>query len=145
MTADTKIRRSFCLFRSNSDGAVAVEYALVSLLFFTTLFMTIESARLFWAWNSLQSGVEKSARYYLTHTSAQDDELETYITDHMTDMYVDTSNLNVAVTKETVNGVNFIQIDGTYVFDMLGYCIPGGAVSITLTSSTRLPTGSSSS
>jgi Flp pilus assembly protein TadG len=60
--AQQLMRRGHCSRRSASRGASAVEFALVSLVFFTVLFGAMEMARLLYYWNSAAEVTRLGAR-----------------------------------------------------------------------------------
>jgi len=132
-------------FWRRDDGTAAVEFALVGVLFFITLLTFVEVGRIFWTWNSLQHSVSKAARYYLTHKTLTDQEIEELVEDNLAAMRLDVTHLEVTVDDDTASGINFIVIDAVYTFELLGYFLPSGVTSIDLTTTTRLPIDSSAS
>ncbi len=133
--------RNFLLQRylADRDGATAVEFALISALFFTFIFGIIETGRIFWTMNTLQYAVEQTARYALVNSDATAEELTDVAADSMTGVQVDTTDLNVVVTNTTVSGIDFIEVDGTYAYQLWVPLLPAEMQNMTLTASTRQP------
>lgn len=129
--------KKFLKYTRNENGATAVEFAMVSVLFLTFIFGIIETARLVWTWNTLQYAMGQTVRYALTHANAPGSELTDYAADTMTAMQVNPANLSVTVTTTVVSGIEMIEASGTYVLDFL-LPLPAGLENITLTSSAQL-------
>ena len=126
-------------FSRNEDGAAAVEFALVAVLFLTTLFGILEMGRIFWTLNTLQYAAESAARHYLTNTDISDEDLEDYVSDKMEEIHLDDEGLTVIITKSTLSDIDFIQIDLSYDFGLLGAMMPAALDNISLSSTARLP------
>jgi hypothetical protein len=62
------------LFRD--DGTVAIEFAIVGLLFFALLLGSIELGRAMWMRNSFQFAAEEGARYALVNFDATESKIE---------------------------------------------------------------------
>lgn len=60
-----KIKRRF----SNSPGQALVEFALIISVLLAMIFLIIESARILWAWNTVQNAAREGARYAITGQS----------------------------------------------------------------------------
>lgn len=129
--------RKFLKYTRDENGATAVEFAMISVLFLTFIFGIIETARLVWTWNTLQYAMGQTVRYALTNADAPGAELTDYAADTMTAMQVNPANLSVTVTTTFVSGIEMIEASGTYVLDFL-LPLPAGLESITLTSSAQL-------
>ena len=108
----------------DTKGATAVEFGMVAVLFLLMIFGTIELGRIFWVYNTMQSALEQTARYYITNTATSDAALQTYAQGKMTAMKLDGSLLTVTVTKTTSLSIKFIQFDGTYAYSPLLTIIP---------------------
>lgn len=139
------MKRLRTLWRRDERGATAVEFALVSVVFMVTLFGFIETARVLWYWNSVQYCVSKGGRYYLTHKTISDSALGDYIKTALSNVQIDSSKLNLTITKSTASGINFIDIDGSYAISLFGYMSTSGLTTLNLTVTTRLPVDSSAS
>jgi Flp pilus assembly protein TadG len=129
--------KKFFQFRKNEDGAMAVEFALVSVMMLMTLFGVLEVGRIFWTLNSMQSVLELTARYYIVNTGATDSELQTYAQTAMGKMQLDSSKLTVTVVKSTASNVSFIELDGTYQYQVMG-AFMNAFTGLNLTSKTRM-------
>lgn len=101
-------------FTQQSDGTVAVEFALVAPMLFLLIFGLIESGRLYFTRSSVQFAVEQAGRYAMVHidanTSAISQELKANL------IGVDPEDVTVTVTTQTVNGKTFKQINAAYSF-----------------------------
>lgn len=113
------------------DGATAVEFGIVSILFLSFLFGIVETARIMWTWNGLQYAVGQAARYALT----QDDPVSADVTDYtqtsLASMQVSPDPLVVTVTRTSVDGNDMIEVSSSYELDLL-LPLPGNLQSITL-------------
>jgi hypothetical protein len=58
----SRTRRSGSLFWRAQDGAAAVEFAFVSMVFFTMLIGAVEFGHAFWQWNQASKAVQLGAR-----------------------------------------------------------------------------------
>lgn len=123
----------------NISGVVAVEFAMVSLMFLAIVFGTIEIGRVLWTKSAIEYGVESTARYVLVHSTATDSDLIAYTKSTVSDMGVDSSLLTVSVTRETLSGVNIVGIDGTYIYSNILPFLPASWNNITLTVSSSIP------
>lgn len=133
------IRELSGAYARNVQGAAAVEFAIIAMAFILSVFGVIEAGRIFWTWNTLQYAGESAARYYLTHSSASDSDLREYIEDRLEDAMLDGESMAVTITKPTVSSVDFLQLDLSYEYGVLGNLMPAGLDEITLTTTTRLP------
>lgn len=64
-----KIKRRF----NNSPGQALVEFALIISVLLAMIFLIIESARILWAWNTVQNAAREGARYAITGQSEAPD------------------------------------------------------------------------
>jgi Flp pilus assembly protein TadG len=62
--------RTFLRFLTDRSGAVAVEFALVSILFLGLMVGTVDVARLLWEANSIKAGTRAAVRYAVVHQPA---------------------------------------------------------------------------
>lgn len=129
--------KKFLTYFRDEDGATAVEFGMVSILFLTFIFGIVETARLVWTWNTLQYAMGQTVRYALTNTNAPGSELTDYAADTMTAMQVNPASLDVTVTTTMVSGIEVVEANGTYILDFL-LPLPAGLESITLSSSAKL-------
>ncbi len=132
-------RKGFMRFLTDRDGAMAVEFAMISMAFLTTVFGTIESGRALWAQSALQSALDDTSRYALTHRDASDSTLQSYAQARMADIYADNSGFTVMVNRTTTDGVDFITFDGSYAFKTLIPFLPTDWSSMDLTGESKTP------
>jgi hypothetical protein len=52
--------------KKNSQGQALVEFALIITVLLMMMFLIIESARILWAWNTVQNAAREGARYAIT-------------------------------------------------------------------------------
>lgn len=127
------------LYLKNEQGSVAVEFALISMFFLISICGLLEAGRVFWTLNTLQYAGEATARYYLTNKGASDSDLVTYLQDKVEEAQIRAENLSVVINKTTVSDVNFVQLDLSYKYYILGSLMPATLNGVTLTATTRLP------
>lgn len=65
------------LHRHQQQGAAAVEFALIAIVFFTLLLGIIEFGRLFYVWNSVQEVTRRAARESVVRWIDQDATIKT--------------------------------------------------------------------
>ncbi len=74
-------------FGQGNSGAATVEFALVSIVFFTVLFGIIEGGRLIYDYNRVSFAARDGARWAAVHASASEDrektiaEIQAYVSD----------------------------------------------------------------
>lgn len=98
------IKRGFC---KNTDGATAVEFALVSLPFFALIFAILETALVFFAGQVLESATADASRLLLTGQTKNmtQQTFKKQICDRSYAMFADCSN-NLKVDVRVMNGFN---------------------------------------
>ena len=64
-TIMTKLKKRF----NDSPGQALVEFALIISVLLMMIFLIIESARILWAWNTVQNAAREGARYAITGQS----------------------------------------------------------------------------
>jgi Flp pilus assembly protein TadG len=129
----------FSRYISNKKGSTAVEFGLVSMAFISIVFGTVESGRALWAKSALQSALDNTSRYMITHRDATDEEIQAYAAARMADIYADSAGLSVTVDRSTLNGVDVLRVDGSYTFTSLMSFLPENLASINLTGSATTP------
>jgi Flp pilus assembly protein TadG len=102
-----------CFLRA-TNGAAAVEFALVAPLFILFCIGIFEAGRMMWIRNSIQTATEEAARYAMVHTTATDTELATQAANYYDDVSLDAPTFTV--TRDTTGGVNFVTVSGAYTF-----------------------------
>lgn len=122
----------------HEKGSVAVEFAMVSILFLGFLFGIIEFGRLFWTMNALQYAIESTARYALVNEDATNDDLEAYAIDSMSGV-ANSNNLTITTTQTMISGISFIEVDGTYVFTTMLPFISDSLGTYNMTAQSRIP------
>lgn len=127
----------------DDKGATAVEFAMVSGLLLVTLIGFLEVGRMLWLWNSAQYCVSKGARYYLTHKTISDSDLQDYINGQLENVQIDSSKITLTIAKSTTSGINFIRISGTYTYSLFAYMLPS-TQDVSLSVESLLPVDSSS-
>lgn len=106
----TKFKRKF----QDSPGQALVEFALVITFVLMMIFLIIESARILWAWNSVQHAAREGARYAIT---GQFDGPDCAV-DFGLDKFVQTNGRNVcddlrvaSIINESHTALSGLQLD----------------------------------
>jgi hypothetical protein len=119
-----------------TDGTVAIEFAIVGLMFFATLLGSIELGRVMWMRNSVQFAAEEAARWALTQEKedtagvikrAQDRLMSSAVPADITAPYV------------TEAGVRYVVVTVKQVFTPVTALVSTGI--ITVSGQARLPIG----
>jgi Flp pilus assembly protein TadG len=130
-----RIRRSRRSLLGDRNGAAAIEFALAVTGFLVFLIGTIEISRAVWTSNALQFAVEQASRLVLANPAATDAQITAYVVQQL--VSVDSSRVSIAVERETVNGVQFVGVVGTYQYSLLSLSVEGGL--FTLSGRSRIP------
>lgn len=126
-------------YKKNQSGTTAVEFGLVSMAFFTIVFGIFETGRLVLTQNALQYSIENATRYALINGDADDADLLAYVAEDMSDLTLNTDNMDIAVSYSTASDINFIEVSGTYNFSpLLLTFLPVSWTNITLAASSRM-------
>lgn len=125
-------------FIEDRRGSTAVEFALVAMIFLTFVFGLFEVGYLYWTWNAMQYGVEKTTRYVMTHGSLTDDEIMDYARNNMPGLNITDNNPEVFVDYESASGVNFITVSTIYEHTPFSILSPEGMFAITLRAKSRM-------
>ena len=127
-------------YRKNEDAATAVEFALVALPFLLMIFGVMEGGRVMWSMNGVQFAIEETSRYASINSTLTNESFESYAQGKLAEMYVASTPLIVTSSSVTTNGVNFIEIDGTYTHStMLNGFLPANFGNFEFTTSARKP------
>jgi Flp pilus assembly protein TadG len=126
-------------WRRDEEGATAVEFAIVAVLFLTISFAIIELGRMFWIWNSMEYAMERAVRYTLVEPDATDAELEEVAVQHMTGMKVDVTGLDFSTARSVVSGIEVVEAHGEYVYTPMLPLLPATWDALTLSATARLP------
>lgn len=104
-------------FARASDGAAAIEFAIIVPVFVMFCMGIIEGGRMLWIRNSIQTATEEAGRYAMAHTTATDAELIAQAADYFDSVGMD--NPTFTVVRDTTGGMNFVTINGVYTFQYL--------------------------
>lgn len=137
MTMKIFRKQMFLKYLGNTRAIAAVEFAMVSIMFLTIIFGTIEAGRVLWIKSAVQYGVEDATRYVLVNSTATDNELITHTKDKAAEMGVDSSLLTVTITRSTLSGVNIVDVNGSYSYSNLVPFLPESWSNMTLTAVSR--------
>ena len=130
------------IFRSyarNEQGSAAVEFGLIAIGFITLLLGIIESGRLFLTWNTFQFAIENASRIALVDADITEEELQAFVGENLQDFLVSDEGIEVDVQFPVVNGVNFVEVTGTYPYDVIVPFLPESWSELALNASSRLP------
>ena len=122
-------------FRRAEAGAVAVEFAFVIPVFVVFCLGIIEVGRAMWIRNSIQTATEEAGRFAMAHTTATDATLVSHAEDYFDAVGADEPVFVVA--HDTVGGVNFVTVSGTYTFNSMFSFID--IFDVTLDGQSRVP------
>ncbi len=104
-------------FARASDGAAAIEFAIIVPVFMMFCMGIIEGGRMLWIRNSIQTATEEAGRYAMAHTTATNAQLITHAADYFDSVGID--NPTFTVVRDTTGGMNFVTITGAYSFQYL--------------------------
>jgi Flp pilus assembly protein TadG len=116
------------------DGTVAIEFAVVGLLFFALLLGSIELGRAMWMRNSLQFAAEEAARWALVQSSQNPTNVQNFARARLTSS---PATATVTATYQTVSGVTYVVVTLTQVFTPVTTLVSTGI--ITVTGQARMP------
>lgn len=125
-------------FLGNDDGAAAIEFAFVSVMFLFMVFGIIEIGRIYWTWNTMQYALENTTRHALTNADATDEDLEAYAAESMAGIQVDPDRMSISITRSSENEIDFLEMTGTYDYETMITVLPD-AMNMTLTATTKMP------
>lgn len=131
--------KSIKAYIGNREGTAAVEFGLIAIAFVSIILATFETGRFFLAQNAFQYALESATRYALVNTDATEEELEDLIEGIMDDMAAGDDSLTVSVDLTESGGVDFIEVDGSYLFQAVSPMLPDSWGTITLTANSRMP------
>ena len=109
-----------------SPAQAIVEFALILTVLLMIIFIIIESARILWAWNTVQNASREAARYAITGQSLGEcpDELtDTKFGESQRDLcHIENENLRVAsITRRAYQALSGLPLNETTVFGAEGY------------------------
>lgn len=94
------LRRTFCSWRREEDGATAVEFAIVGAAFVLLILGVFEVSRALWIVNSLQYAAEKGSRYAIVHPTADSLDVEDVAVDALRSLGAPSEGVSVSVEEE---------------------------------------------
>lgn len=115
-----------------AGGAVAVEFAMISLVLLTALLGVFEAGRAMWVVHTLQRATEDAAR--LAFTGATDAQIDAAVSEGLADL--DEDSVGKSIAAETVDGVSYKTITASFDFKPLLPLIP---IEATITRRSRVP------
>jgi Flp pilus assembly protein TadG len=132
--ADTA-RSSCSIFRRSEAGNSAVEFALISPVFFAALFGIAQFGWAFLCGQSVRNALQKEARLLISTPATTADQIKTAMLADLKNIISPT--LTVAVTTETTGGATVKRVTCTYNHQVLFPFAP--AVTLDLGSSVVVP------
>ncbi|TVQ83504.1 MAG: pilus assembly protein [Micavibrio sp.] len=133
------IKQRMKRFARNENGATAVEFALVSVLFLSVVFAIMEFGRFFWISHQFQFAVEDTTRSAAVRGDMSPQDIEEAITEKMSLTGINAAALNINVAETQISGVNFIEVTGHYDFKPF-LPVPGLSDILTVNAASRMPT-----
>ena len=118
------------------DGTVAIEFAIVGLLFFALLLGSIEMGRAMWMRNSVQFAAEEAARWALVQSAENSTAVVNFARGRLTSS---PSTATITAPYVTVSGVRYVVVTITQNFTPITTLVPTGT--ITMTGRARMPVG----
>jgi Flp pilus assembly protein TadG len=131
----SRLRSALCRTLCNRAGTAAIEFVFTAPALVLFLLGIVESGRALWTDSALQYAAEQAGRYALANPTASDAQITSVATGQLPS--VDSSRVTVTVTRNSINGVNFLTVNASYPFVVVTSLIPIGP--ITLTGQTRVP------
>jgi Flp pilus assembly protein TadG len=127
-------------YKNDTTATTAVEFALVGTTLILLLLSVVELGRFFFTWSSLQYAMEQATRYALVNEDAPISDVESYAISQMPPVLVNVNNLSIDIAYTNVSDVDFIELTGTYNYNMLSPVLPKGLLIDTdLRATTRMP------
>ena len=111
------MRHLFLLLKKDTEGATAVEFALIAPLLFILIFGLVEFGRLYWLQGSMAYAVEGAGRYAMLNISASNTDV---INIAKTNLYgIDPTSVNFTVSGSNSGGVNYLTIVAQSSFNFI--------------------------
>lgn len=98
-------------------GTSAVEFAFAMPVLIMLLMGVFEFGRLFWTWTTIQYAAEQTGRFAMSKPTATPGELTTYLRTKLPG--VSSAAVDINVSPETVDGVNYMVIVTRFNFSFL--------------------------
>jgi Flp pilus assembly protein TadG len=111
--------------RADQIGAAAVEFAFIFPVFVLMISGMIEFGRAIWTNYALQTAMEDTGRYVIAHPGMTDAQIVSYAGSQLL-----INNAVVAVSRDTVSGVDFVSVSATYSFNPFVAFLPIGSFSL---------------
>jgi len=125
--AQGKSRRFFHRI-DREDGTVAIEFAIVSLLFFALLLGSIELGRAMWMRNSVQFAAEEAARWALVQTAENSTAVVDFARGRLT---ASPASADITAPYVTVSGVRYVVVTVTQDFTPVTTLVSTGKITMT--------------
>lgn len=106
------------IFFRRDDGAAAVEFSMLALLFVSLILGIFEMGRLLWTLNGIQYASEQAARFAAIQTDETEEEIRTVLTDALQGLSIPTSEIEVTVDYVSVNSIDMVQVNARYPFTL---------------------------
>lgn len=122
-------------FRRNTDGVMAVEFAIILPVFVLMLFGTMEIGGILYTKSTLQHAIETAGRYAMVHTAATSTEIEAEAVSNSS--YLGSLSPTFTIQNQVVNGITYSVITVEAYYSVLTPLFTGRT--ITLSSSMSVP------
>ena len=100
----------------NNEGVEAIEMAAVLPIFLLFVLGIIEFGRAYWIEHSMQLSIDEAGRYAMLNITATDSQI---IAVAKANLYgLNPNNFNVTSTSQTINSLNYKNIQASYVFTL---------------------------
>ncbi|MCB1783614.1 MAG: pilus assembly protein [Alphaproteobacteria bacterium] len=129
----------FGRFWCGTQGATAVEFALVALPFFLMMFGVVEAGRIVWTMAGVQYAVEETSRYAALNSDLDEATFQTYAATKLSGMMVTSDGLEISSDFYTANGVDFVEVGGVYPVSPILDIFPDGFGAFSFSASARKP------
>lgn len=116
-------------FRSNKDGAAAIEFAMILPVFLVMLFGTMEIGNILFAKSTLQQGIETAGRYAMVHIDATTDEIKAEALARTAGLGALTPTF--AVVQSVTGGISYSVISVTADYSIITPFFTGTTLTLT--------------
>lgn len=103
----------------NEEGTTAVEFALISGVFFVLVLGIMEAGRALWSYNAVEYAIESASRYALVNEDATEEEIIDVAEQKLSNMKVSPEDLSAIVSVVSDGSMDFLEIDATYSYESL--------------------------
>lgn len=115
--------------RRNTDGAAAVEFALIIPVFIVMLFGTLEIANILYIKSTLQHGIETAGRYAMVHIDATTSEIQAEALSNSD--YLASLTPTFTVEQMTDSGIPYSVISVTAEYSLMTPFFTGTTIDLT--------------